>query len=79
MENEDDKTAVIKTTGSSDDAWATWLIDDMTAAEQAQQVAVGILSRTPMYGTTLPQNQSDIQVELVCAQAPSLGSSSSDD
>ncbi|KAL4806185.1 hypothetical protein BDV18DRAFT_123881 [Aspergillus unguis] len=79
VENEDDVTAVIKKTGDSDNAWATWLIDDMTAAEQAQQVAVGIMSRTPMYGSTPPDSQKDIQVELVCARAPSDGGSSSDD
>ncbi|KAL5002865.1 hypothetical protein BDV10DRAFT_86287 [Aspergillus recurvatus] len=79
VENEDDKTAVIKKTGSSDNTWSTSLIDNMTAAQQAEQVAVGIISRTPMYGSTPPQSQNDIQLELVCAQAPSSGTSSSSD
>ncbi|KAL4737723.1 hypothetical protein BDV11DRAFT_149660 [Aspergillus similis] len=79
VENEDDKTAVIKRTGNSDNTWSTFLIDNMTAAQQAEQVAVGIISRTPMYGTAQPQSQDDIQLELVCAQAPSSGTSSSSD
>ncbi|KAL4800225.1 hypothetical protein BDV19DRAFT_172886 [Aspergillus venezuelensis] len=79
MENEDDKTAIIKTTGNSDAPWSTWFIDNMTAAEQAEQVAVGIINRTPAYGTTPAQSPHDIQIELVCAQAPSPGTSSSDD
>ncbi|KAL4778041.1 hypothetical protein BJX76DRAFT_167775 [Aspergillus varians] len=78
MENEDDKTAIIKTTGSSDDTWATWLIDNMTAAEQAEQVALGIIGRTPAYGSSPPLDKTEIQVQLVCALAPSVGTSSSD-
>ncbi|KAL4916858.1 hypothetical protein BDW62DRAFT_185433 [Aspergillus aurantiobrunneus] len=79
MENEDDKTAIIKTTGDSDHPWSTWFVDNMTAAQQAEQVAVGIVARTPAYGSSATVDQNDIQVELLCARAPSLGTSSSND
>ncbi|RDW74376.1 uncharacterized protein DSM5745_07038 [Aspergillus mulundensis] len=79
VENEEDMTAVIKKTGNSDSPWSTFLIDNMTAAEQAEQVAVGIITRTPMYGSAMPRTQEEIQLELVCAQAPSPGTSSSSD
>ncbi|KAL2856297.1 hypothetical protein BJX68DRAFT_206747 [Aspergillus pseudodeflectus] len=75
FESEDEQVAVIKKTGSADSPWMTWFIDNMTAGDQAEQVAVGIMSRTPAYGSPLPQNPDGIQVELVCARAPSSGTS----
>ena len=45
----------------------------MTAHQQAQQVAVAILSRAPSYDSEPPDSQEDIQIELACIQAPSSG------
>ncbi|KAL3476851.1 hypothetical protein BJX99DRAFT_134878 [Aspergillus californicus] len=73
------QVVILKEVGNSQAPWSTWLIDNMTAAEQAEQVAVGIISRTPSYGATIPADQSGIDIELVCARAPSPGSSVSDD
>ncbi|PYH41667.1 uncharacterized protein BP01DRAFT_162661 [Aspergillus saccharolyticus JOP 1030-1] len=72
-----DQTAKIQTAGSSNNPWRTWFIDNMTAHEQAAQVAVAIISRAPAYDGLLPQQSGDVQVELVCTQAPSSGGSSS--
>ncbi|KAL2868168.1 uncharacterized protein BJX67DRAFT_380366 [Aspergillus lucknowensis] len=79
IENEDDKIAVIKKTGGSDKPWSTFFIDNMTAGDQAEQVAVAIISRTPSYGTEPPSKKEEIQIEFICARAPSPGSSTSDD
>ncbi|KAL4884187.1 hypothetical protein BJY04DRAFT_15613 [Aspergillus karnatakaensis] len=79
IEIDTDQTTIIKDKGNSEDPWSTWFIDNMTAAEQAEQVAVGIISRTPTYGAPLPSSYSGVDIELVCARAPSPGSSSSDD
>ncbi|KAL5333373.1 hypothetical protein BJX70DRAFT_69320 [Aspergillus crustosus] len=70
---------IIKKSGTARRPWSTWFIDNMTAAEQAEQVAVGIISRTPTYGAPLPPASKGIEIELVCARAPSPGTSSSDD
>lgn len=51
----------------------------MTAKQQAEQVAVAILSRAPTYDSTPPDSQDDIQIELSCMLAPSGGLSSSND
>ncbi|KAL4870312.1 hypothetical protein BDV12DRAFT_166129 [Aspergillus spectabilis] len=79
IETDIGQIAIIKKTGSSDKPWSTWFIDNMTAAEQAEQVAVGIISRTPTYGAPLPPDKEGIDIEVVCARAPSPGTSSSDD
>ncbi|KAL2812235.1 hypothetical protein BDW59DRAFT_155341 [Aspergillus cavernicola] len=79
IEIDTNKTPIIKTTGSAISPWFSWFIDNMTASEQAEQVAVGIISRTPSYGSAPPSNKYGIGIELVCAQAPSPGSSGSDD
>ncbi|KAI9374226.1 hypothetical protein BJX61DRAFT_540959 [Aspergillus egyptiacus] len=78
-ENADGKTAYIKTTGTSNSPWSIWLIDDMKAVDQAEQVAVGIISRTPQYGSEPPADEDEIGIELVCARAPSTGTSAGGD
>ncbi|PYH95303.1 hypothetical protein BO71DRAFT_290475, partial [Aspergillus ellipticus CBS 707.79] len=77
QETDTDMTATIQTAGSSDNPWKTWFIDNVTANEQAEQVAVAILSRAPSYNGLPPEHMDDIQVELICTQAPSTGGSSS--
>ncbi|KAJ1705921.1 hypothetical protein AFGD_012250 [Aspergillus flavus] len=76
-ETVNDKVAMMSTSGSSDDPWKTWYIDNMTAKQQADQVAVAIISRSPSYNSPPLKSKDDVQVELVCLQAPSTGSSSS--
>ncbi|GMF71017.1 unnamed protein product [Aspergillus oryzae] len=76
-ETVNDKVAMMSTSGSSDDPWKTWYIDNMTAKQQADQVAVAIISRSPSYDSPPLKSKDDVQVELVCLQAPSTGSSSS--
>ncbi|PWY75131.1 hypothetical protein BO70DRAFT_296489 [Aspergillus heteromorphus CBS 117.55] len=77
QETDTDLTATIQTAGTSDDPWKTWFIDNVTANEQAEQVAVAFLSRAPSYNGLPPDTEDDIQVELICTQAPSSGGSSS--
>ncbi|OOF92789.1 hypothetical protein ASPCADRAFT_174686 [Aspergillus carbonarius ITEM 5010] len=77
QETDTDQTATLQTSGSSNSPWKTWFIDNMNANDQAAQVAVAIISRAPSYNSVPPQYVDDIQVELVCTQAPSTGSSSS--
>ncbi|KAB8236092.1 hypothetical protein ETB97_009725 [Aspergillus alliaceus] len=74
-----DKLARIKTSGSSDNPWKTWYIDNMTAKQQADQVAVAIISRSPSYDSPPLKSKNDVQIELVCLQAPSSGGSSSNE
>ena len=64
--------------GSAGEPWQVWYLDKMTAHQQASQVALGIISRAPTYNSSPPTHPSDIQVELVCLQAPNnpQGSSS---
>ncbi|KAE8146507.1 hypothetical protein BDV25DRAFT_49401 [Aspergillus avenaceus] len=78
-ETVNDKEAVMKATGSVDEPWETWYIDDMTAKQQAGQVGVAIISRSPSYDSPPLNSKDDVQVELVCTQAPSNGGSSSSD
>lgn len=40
---------------------------------QAQEVAVGIIARTPNHGSKPLNSPNDIQLELVCARAPRQG------
>ncbi|TQB75502.1 hypothetical protein MPDQ_002795 [Monascus purpureus] len=61
----------MQSSGSTNSPWATWYTHDLTSASQSDQVAVAIVSRSPAYGWTTPPSLSDIQVELVCIQAPS--------
>ena len=77
-EDENTKEAYVKTHGNPDSPWESWFIDDMSASDQAQQVAVGIIGRVPAETAPKPKKESEIQIELVCARAPSQGSSSSD-
>ncbi|GKZ18305.1 hypothetical protein AbraIFM66951_000863 [Aspergillus brasiliensis] len=77
QETDTTRIATLQTSGSSSEPWKTWFIDNMTANDQAAQVAVAIISRAPSYDGHPPKYVDDIQVELVCTQAPSTGSSSS--
>ncbi|KAA8641904.1 uncharacterized protein ATNIH1004_010843 [Aspergillus tanneri] len=79
QETDADLSATLKTSGSSDSPWKTWFIDNMTSSQQAEQVAVAIVSRGPSYNSPPPHSKNDIQIELACVQAPSSGSSSSQD
>ncbi|KAJ5644120.1 uncharacterized protein N7484_006627 [Penicillium longicatenatum] len=57
-------------TGSSHHPWQVWYLDHMTDFQQASQVAVGIVSRSPSFDSHPPLSPDDIQIELVCLQAP---------
>lgn len=56
--------------GSGYHPWQVWYLDDMTDAQQASQVAVGIASRSPTHDGRPPLTPDEIQIELVCLQAP---------
>ncbi|KAJ5167822.1 uncharacterized protein N7482_003416 [Penicillium canariense] len=56
--------------GSSQRPWQVWYIDDMTSHNQASQVAVGIIARSPTYNSPPPLSPDEIQIELACLQAP---------
>ncbi|KAJ5892074.1 uncharacterized protein N7473_008302 [Penicillium subrubescens] len=56
--------------GSSNRPWQVLYIDGMTSHQQASQVAVGIIARSPTYNSPPPLTPDEIQVELVCLQAP---------
>ncbi|KAF7712167.1 Uncharacterized protein PECH_001014 [Penicillium ucsense] len=60
----------VKSAGSWWHPWRVWYIDGMTSDQQASQVAVGIVARSPAYGSPPPASPDDIQIELVCLQAP---------
>lgn len=70
QENEYDDCIELEDSGSSDSPWRVWYIDHVSAAEQAEQVAVGIISRGPTYGSAPLRSEDDVQVELVCVRAP---------
>ncbi|KAJ5683411.1 hypothetical protein N7462_006576 [Penicillium macrosclerotiorum] len=57
--------------GSGNRPWQVWYIDNMTSHKQASQVAVGILARSPVWGSPPPHTPDEVQIELVCLQAPS--------
>ncbi|PLB53766.1 hypothetical protein P170DRAFT_346545 [Aspergillus steynii IBT 23096] len=79
QETDTDLSATLKTSGTSESPWKTWFIDNMTSSQQAEQVAVAIISRGPSYNSAPPRSKDDVQIELVCVQAPSTGSSSTQD
>jgi len=56
--------------GSGSHPWQVWYIDGMTSQQQASQVAVGIIARSPTYNSPPPLSPDEIQVELVCLLAP---------
>lgn len=58
------------TPGSGNNPWQVWYLDGMTAHQQASQVAVGVISRGPTYNSPPPDSPDQIQIELVCIQAP---------
>lgn len=70
IENAPEQNVTVMPSGSSSSPWQVWYLDGMTAHQQAAQVAVGIISRGPRYKTPPPNSPDDIQVELVCMQAP---------
>lgn len=75
------QNVTVLTPGSSTSPWQVWYIDSMTAHQQASQVAVAIISRGPTYNSQPPYSPEEIQIELVCMQAPqslSNGSNSND-
>ncbi|KAJ5239894.1 hypothetical protein N7468_004513 [Penicillium chermesinum] len=77
-----DQQVTVMKAGSSYRPWQVWYLDGMTAHQQASQVAVGIISRAPSYDSSPPTSPDDIQIELVCLQAPQgppSGSSKDDD
>ncbi|KAE8552711.1 hypothetical protein EYB25_004090 [Talaromyces marneffei] len=59
--------------GNPSSPWRTWYIPGVTAMGQAQEVAVGIIARTPNHGSKPLNSPNDIQLELVCARAPRQG------
>lgn len=65
-----DQNVTVMSPGSGDHPWQVWYLDDMTADKQASQVAVGFITRGPSYNSPPPMSPNDIQVELVCVQAP---------
>ncbi|CAI7609616.1 unnamed protein product [Penicillium pancosmium] len=76
------QNVTVMTPGSGYNPWQVWYIDDMTSRQQASQVALGIITRSPTYDSEPPHSPDDVQVELVCVQAPRAppsGSSNSDD
>jgi hypothetical protein len=77
------QNVTVMTPGSGYNPWQVWYIDDMTSRQQASQVALGIITRSPTYDSEPPHSPDDVQVELVCMQAPrappSGSSSNSDD
>ncbi|OJJ42886.1 hypothetical protein ASPZODRAFT_147049 [Penicilliopsis zonata CBS 506.65] len=66
-----DQAVTVETPGSSITPWKTWFLSNMTASQQAQQVAVAFISRCPSFGDQPEITESDIQIELVCLKAPS--------
>lgn len=81
IEKTPEQNVTIMPSGSGFSPWQVWYIDGMTAHQQASQVAVGIISRGPAYNSPPPYSPDEIQVELVCMQAPqgpSSGSNSND-
>ncbi|EAW11630.1 uncharacterized protein ACLA_093290 [Aspergillus clavatus NRRL 1] len=77
QETEPDKTATIQTPGFSGSPWKTWFIDNVTSSQQAEQVAVAVISRAPTFNGHPLHSKDDVQIEFVCIQAPSSGGSSS--
>lgn len=69
-ENELNQTIAVGHPGSSAFPWRTWYIRDTTPSEQAVQVAVGIFSRGPSWGSAPLNSADDVQIELVCVRAP---------
>ena len=63
--------------GSGERPWQVFYLDDMTDHQQASQVAVGIIIRSPSYNSPPPMSPDEIQVELVCLQAPQIPPSGS--
>ncbi|KAJ5155400.1 hypothetical protein N7492_008203 [Penicillium capsulatum] len=76
VEQTSNHNTTLMTPGSPSDPWQVWYLDQMTAHQQANQVAVGIISRGPSHHST-PQRPSDFQIELVCVQAPNSRQGSS--
>lgn len=65
------QTVAMHNSGSSSGPWKTWFINDMSAGRQADEVAVAIISRSPVYGWPPLASKDEVQIELVCIQAPS--------
>ncbi|KAJ5623991.1 hypothetical protein N7510_000300 [Penicillium lagena] len=78
LESMPDQRVSVMTPGTSGHPWQIWYLDDMTTQSQASEVAVGIISRAPSYNGPPPLSPDDIQVQLICLQAPSGRSSGSD-
>ncbi|PLN81575.1 hypothetical protein BDW42DRAFT_95056 [Aspergillus taichungensis] len=74
-----DKSAKLQPSGSSSNPWKTWYIDNMSDHQQAEQVAVAIFSRGPSYNSLALKSKDEIDLELVCVQAPDSGSTSNHD
>ncbi|KAF9893909.1 hypothetical protein FE257_008880 [Aspergillus nanangensis] len=79
QETDTDQSATIQTSGNAGNPWKTWFIDNMSGTQQADQVAVAIISRGPSYNSLALESQDEVQIELACIQAPSSGSSSTTD
>lgn len=60
----------LRSPGSMFDPFKTWYVNNTTASDQADQVAVAILSRGPSYHSEPPRSPDDVQIELACLQAP---------
>ncbi|KAL1985336.1 hypothetical protein VTN96DRAFT_8014 [Rasamsonia emersonii] len=69
-ENELNQSITVGLPGSSAFPWRTWYIRNITPSEQAVQVAVGIFSRGPSWGSAPLNSADDVQIELVCVRAP---------
>ncbi|KAJ9244573.1 hypothetical protein DTO271D3_8646 [Paecilomyces variotii] len=70
QENEVGQSVQIMDPGNSVSPWQTWFVHGVSASEQAEQVAVGILSRGPTYASEPLKSPHDVQIELVCVRAP---------
>ncbi|KAL1867969.1 hypothetical protein Plec18167_008435 [Paecilomyces lecythidis] len=70
QEDEVSGSVEVVDSGNSVSPWQTWFVHGVTASEQAEQVAVGILSRGPTYGSEQLKNPDDVQIDLVCVRAP---------
>lgn len=70
QENDYNGSIVVEQPGDYLDPWKTWYLHNTTAREQAVQVAVVIISRSPSPGSAPPSSKDDIHVELACVRAP---------
>jgi hypothetical protein len=71
--NQSDCNVNVSPSGNTGSVWRTWNISNVTPLQQAQEVAVGIITRGPVYGSKPLASPQDINIELVCSRAPKQG------